>query len=131
MWQCPTSLTALFVKQDIAKSVAHQKEKDSQRFVLTKLYAKLERASGALRIAELDSLPLTARRRGHPVIFTLHLTFDSDKFRMSDEKDSLRSCGGFFLALNRLCNTRFMGFDFAGIIGFGFAIGENSLEDAS
>ena len=26
---------------------------------------RLERASGALRIAELDSLPLTARRRGH------------------------------------------------------------------
>ena len=34
---------------------------------------------------------------------------------------------GFFLALNGLCNTRFVGFDFAIIaefIGFGFAIGE-------
>ena len=38
----------------------------------------------------------------------------------------LKSCGGFFLALNGLCITRFMGLDFAiaEFIGFGFAIGE-------
>ena len=46
---------------------------------------------------------------------------------------SLKSCGGFFLALNGLCNTRFIGFDFAiaEFIGFGFAIGEPSLDVAS
>ena len=38
-------------------------------------------------LPSLTRSPLTARRRGDQVIFTLHLTFDSDQFRMSDEKD--------------------------------------------
>ena len=38
----------------------------------------------------------------------------------------LKSCGGFFLALSGLCNTRLMGF-----IGFGFSKDEPSLEVAS
>ena len=44
-----------------------------------------------------------------------------------------KSCGGFFLALNGLCKTRFMHLDFATaeFVGFGFAIGEPSLEVAS
>ena len=46
---------------------------------------------------------------------------------------SLRSFGGFFLASNGLCSTRFMGLDFdiAGLVGSGFAIGEPSLDVAS
>ena len=44
---------------------------------------------------------------------------------------SLTSCGGFFLALTGFGNNRFMGFAIAGIIGFGFGIGEPSLEVTS
>ena len=43
----------------------------------------------------------------------------------------LKSCGGFYVTLHGLCDTRLMGLAFAGIIGFCFAIGEPSLEVAS
>ena len=42
-----------------------------------------------------------------------------------------KSCGGFSLALHGLRNTKLTGDVFAGTIGFGFAIGEPSLEVAS
>ena len=52
---------------------------------------------------------------------------------LTELKGLLQSCGGFFLALNGLCITRFMGLEFAiaGFIAFGFAIGEPSLAVAS
>ena len=49
----------------------------------------------------------------------------------SGSTGSLKSCGGFSLSLDGLCDARLTGLAFARIIGFGFVMGEPSLEVAS
>ena len=66
-------------------------------------------------------------RTGFPEPVWPH-SFSSTLHRLTG---SLRSCGGLFLVLNGLWITRFVGLAIAGIVGFGFAIVEPSLEVAS